>query len=110
MIDSSLQFQDGCQSTKTVIPASSGRQDLNITIVWPETNIGGLAVVTCPCGKTLQANRYCGGDFTNGAKWAEANVAACNFSDLAREICQLRNVSYQITYQSFLIIIGKQLF
>ena len=54
---------------------------------------------TCPCGNKssegggiLEATRYCGGDFTNGAMWAEANIAACNFSDLAREICDLINV------------------
>ena len=94
-----MPLQDGCPSMKTVIPSSSGRQDLNITIFWPETNIGGQAVVKCPCGngsldnQLLQATRYCGGNFTNGAKWTEANIAACNFSDLTREICRLKNVS-----------------
>lgn len=70
-------------------------------IKWPETNIGGTAVVGCPCGSgtsegrhSLQATRYCGGDFTNGAQWAIPDVVHCNFSDLARHICQLRNVCY----------------
>ena len=54
-------------------------------------------VVNCPCGNAsseeqLQATRYCGGDFTNGALWDTAGVSRCNFSDLAREICQLRHV------------------
>ena len=95
-----MQLQDGCPSTKTVIPSSSGRQDLNITLFWPEANIGRQAVVNCPCGNgssnngLLQATRYCEGNFTNGAKWTEANIAACNFSDLAREICRLKNVSW----------------
>ena len=94
-----MQLQDGCSSSKTVIPSSSGRQDLNITLVWPETNIGGQALVYCPCGNgpsnigLLQATRYCGGNFTNGAKWTKSSIAACNFSDLAREICRLKNVS-----------------
>ena len=55
--------------------------------------------MSCPCGNgdskgdgILQATRYCGGDFNNGAMWSEASVAACNFSDLTHEICQLRNV------------------
>ena len=88
-----------CTSTETVILSSSGRQDLNITLVWPETIIGRQVIVNCPCGNgsldtgLLQATRYCGGNFTNGAKWAEANIAACNLSDLAREICMLKNVS-----------------
>ena len=58
-------------------------------------------IKSCPCGnknleggRTLQVTRYCGGDFISGAMWAEPNVAACNFSDLTREICDLRNVSY----------------
>ena len=95
-----MQLQDGCPSSKTVILSSSGRKHLNITLSWPETNIGGQALVNCPCGNgtldngLLQATRYCGGNFTNGAKWTEANIAACNFSDLAREICRLKNVSF----------------
>ena len=94
-----MELQDGCPSSKTVIPSSSGRQDLNITLFWPETNIGGQVVVNCPCvsgssdNRLLQTSRYCGGNFTNGAKWAEANITACNFSDLVREICRLINVS-----------------
>ena len=102
-----MVFKDGCPSTETVIPSSSGREDLTITIMWPETNIGGEAIVKCPCGEgggILQATRYCGGDFTNGAKWSETNVAACNFSDLAREICQLRNVSLLNSNQNSLTI------
>ena len=84
-----------------MIPSLSGRQDLNITILWPETNIGVQANKSCPCGNEnlegegiLQATRYCGGDFTSGAMWTEPNVAACSFSDLTREICGLRNVSH----------------
>ena len=83
-----------------MIPSYSGRKDLNISISWPETNVGVKAVVSCPCGNgdsrrdgILQATRYCGGDFSSGAMWSEPSVAACNFSDLAREICQLRNVN-----------------
>ena len=30
--------------------------------------------------------------FCSGAIWAEASVAACNYSDLTREICDLINV------------------
>ena len=93
-----FNLQDGCPLTKTVIPPHSGRQDLNITIYWPESNIGELAILNCPCGSSveegllLQATRYCGGDFISRAKWAEENVAACDFSDLAREICWLKSV------------------
>ena len=76
------------------MPSHSGREDLEITLLWPETNKGEEAVIKCPCGngssggEILKANRYCGED----AEWSQANIAACNFSDLAREICQLREV------------------
>ena len=58
-------------------------------------------IKSCPCGKKnleeegiLQATRYCGGDFTSGAMWTEPNVAACIFSDLIHDICDLRNVCH----------------
>ena len=93
-----------CNSSTSIIPSYSGKQHLNLLIKWPETNIGGLAVVNCPCGSEtnneeqlqLQATRYCGGNFTNGALWDAPDVTQCNFSDLAREICHLRNVIYII--------------
>ena len=92
-----LFVSDGCHVDYTIIPSHSRRPDLNLTIEWPETNIGGVAVVNCPCGNgrsegQLQARRYCGGDFTNGGIWSTADVVRCNFSDLAREICNLANV------------------
>ena len=58
-------------------------------------------IKSCPCGYNnlegrgiFEATRYCGGDFTSGSIWTEPNVAACNFSDLTREICDLSNVSH----------------
>ena len=90
---------DGCRANKTLITSPSGNPELTIEIPWPETNIGEVAEVKCPCGNitlgtdTLVATRYCGGDFTNGGKWSDAYVRPCNFSDLSREICNLIEVS-----------------
>ena len=74
-------------------------------MTWPETNIGVLAVVDCPCGSNrtlgngkLQATHYCGGDFTNGPLWHTLDMVQCNFSDLARIICQLKDVSQFLTH------------
>ena len=71
--------------------------------MWSEANIGVQVNRSCPCGNKnseeggiLQATRYCRGDFTSGAMWTAPNVAACNFSDLTREICGLRNVCQYI--------------
>ena len=68
---------DGFSSNSTIIP-SPGNPNLTLTFGWPQTNIGVLAVVDCPCGSNgtsgvgkLQATRYCGGDFTNAAMWSE---------------------------------------
>ena len=81
--------------------------------MWPETNIGVQVIRSCPCGNKrsedggiLEATTYCGGDFINGATWAEANVATCNFSDLTHEICDLKNVSTfeKIDYNYFYIL------
>lgn len=90
-------FQDGCPSEQTVIYSyQSDRSELNISLVWNETNIGELAKVNCPCGVESsgagQATRYCGGDFINGAKWSNAVVDSCNITDFAREICRLTKV------------------
>ena len=88
---------DGCSSNDTIIPSPSGNPNLTLSIVWPETNIGVLAVADCPCGSNgasgLHGTHYCGGDFTNGASWMIFNVTKCNFSDLARRICHLSDVS-----------------
>ena len=89
---------DGCRATTTTIPSiSENRTDLTISITWPETDLGDIAVVTCPCGNlniTAQVgSRYCGGTFTNGAEWSMPHIAPCNLSDNARRICQLSQVS-----------------
>ena len=89
---------DGCRANYSIIPSNSpDRMDLDINITWPEANIGERVRVNCPCGDSsqeegLQARRYCGGDFTNGAHWEVPDIEACRFSDIAREICRLNDV------------------
>ena len=56
-------------------------------------------MVECPCGglnlssTALIATRECGGTYENGAEWGEAMVAACNFTDQTRMLCNLAMVS-----------------
>ena len=89
---------DGCRANFTIIPPMSpNNTDLTINITWPEANIGEHIRVNCPCGNSsqeegLQARRYCGGDFTDGAQWEEPDIEACRFSDVARQICRLNDV------------------
>lgn len=93
-----FSIEDGCHSTITVIPSLSGDEKLDIVIEWPETNIGLVAVVKCPCEGvdlgtgSLEASRRCGGNFDDGASWEDGYVAPCNFTDIAREICQIAQV------------------
>ena len=95
---------DGCRSETSVLASSSGDPELDIQITWPEVNIGEVAIVKCPCGGvdlgtgSLESWRYCGGNFINGAHWEEAFLAPCDFSDLAREICNLAEVDEYIIY------------
>lgn len=102
----SLSYKDGCRSTSTVIPPHTSTTNISITIVWLENNLGQDVTVACPCGggtlPGLAATRTCTGDFISGAIWSPENVAACNFSDLAREICELKDVSWkQLSHYSY---------
>ena len=101
---------DGCPPNITTIPSQSKDPDLEIVIIWPETDIGQTASVDCPCGSLSSANglnaiRYCGGDFILGGNWMEANVMSCNFSDLARQLCGLSNVILSIAFDLLLLLI-----
>ena len=94
-----MHYLDGCPSSTTVIPPPPGYPDLFIEINWPETNLGGIAVVECPCGGVnlnstgLIATRKCGGEsFESGGKWETPNDTRCNFSVIARRICALSRV------------------
>ena len=102
-----LLFSDGCLASETVIPSSNNDESLSIIIEWPETNIGETAIVSCPCGNMssgdgLMATRYCGGNFEEGAVWEEnPNVTACNFSQYARQVCKLSEVSFCTSHIKF---------
>jgi len=58
---------------------------------WPETPVGTVAEVQCPC-ETVDvpqvANRSCGGDFITGGTWEEPVDYPCNFSILIIQLCE----------------------
>ena len=92
-------FVDGCSSTETLIPSyQSGNESLEFSIIWPEINLGDIAIVECPCGglnlnsTALIATRECRGDYETGAQWRSPNVSPCNFTDTTRELCDLVEV------------------
>ena len=68
------------------------------TVKWPETEIGQVAFVQCPCGvndpliQELGGTRRCGGMFDTGAMWEEPQCNSCLFSDTTLTLCQLAEV------------------
>ena len=62
----------------------------------------------CPCegaGLPVVATRECGGDFINGGQWEQPVDAPCNYSDLARELCQLSEVMHitNVQYEDLIL-------
>ena len=108
-----LFLSTACPANRTVIPSQSGNSALDIVIDWPTTKMGDVAYVNCPCsGLTigsnraqLQASRFCGGDFINGAEWQMPVVDSCDFSDLARNICLIAEVRKSLSYSSPAILV-----
>ena len=65
---------------------------------WPETDLGVVTTIECPCGNlsalggvafSRTATRECGGDFSARATWEEPMVEACNFSIATRRLCEI---------------------
>ena len=91
---------DGCSSDTTMIPRHhSSNSSMNISINWPESNLGENVTVDCPCGNltldsdSLVAYRFCGGNFRTGGRWENPIDTRCIVSDISRRICELANVS-----------------
>ena len=90
---------DGCPEDETVIPSQQSG-GIDIQLQWAESDIGVRLTIECPCGNftlvggaRLNASRYCGGNFTEGAQWEAPQDMACNFTETARRLCQLIDVS-----------------
>ena len=67
-------------------------------MTWPETEIGRVASVPCPCGvsdpliQLLNGIRRCGGTFEAGGAWEEPHCDSCQFSSIRIELCDLAEV------------------
>jgi len=93
-----LTHTDGCPGEGTVIP-SQQPGGIDIRLQWVESDIGVRLTIECPCGNfslvggaRVNASRYCGGDFTQGAQWEAPEDMACNFTETARRLCQVIDV------------------
>ena len=94
IIYSFLFFADACLSTTTYPYFST---EPNFSLNWPETPIGAVAQVPCPCtGRVAPttAMRQCDGDFLYGGRWQEPATMSCVISNLAQQLCHSPNVRY----------------
>ena len=88
-----LWYIDGCPE----LPMSSCGNAGPVT--WPETEIGQVASVPCPCGvsdpliQELRGTRRCGGTYDTGAMWEEPQCDSCQFTSTRLTLCQLAEVS-----------------
>ena len=89
LIISTYCAKDGCVSELTMFSDA---------LEWPETDIGQTVSLSCPCGDLSlgvghpSAQRQCTSataTFTSGARWSNANDAACNFTRSTEELCQV---------------------
>ena len=67
---------DGCPINTTIIQHRQfSNSSMNISINWPESNLGEHVTVDCPCGNlmlgsdSLVAYHFCGGNFRTGGRW-----------------------------------------
>ena len=87
-------LQDGC-------PVETGVCGNVDNVTWPETEIGQVASVPCPCGvsdpliQELRGTRRCGGTYDTGAVWEEPQCDSCRFSSTRRTLCQLAEVGLE---------------
>ena len=85
----SVLSTDACPGETTVFNHSPLSSEM--LLQWPETPIGTVAEVLCPCetvGVPQIATRSCGGDFITGGIWGEPEDHPCNFSILASQLCE----------------------
>ena len=84
---------DGCPELPMSTCGNAG------PVTWPETEIGQVASVPCPCGvsdpliQELRGTRRCGGAYDTGALWEEPQCDSCQFSNTRLTLCQLAEVS-----------------
>ena len=87
-----LLSQDGCPELPNSPCGNAG------AVTWPETEIGQVASVPCPCGvsdplvQQLRGTRRCGGTYETGAVWGEPQCDRCQFSNTRLTLCELAQV------------------
>ena len=84
---------DGCPEEPASTCGNAG------PVTWPETEIGQVASVPCPCGvsndpliQELRGTRRCGGTYDTGAMWEVPQCDSCQFSDTRLTLCRLAEV------------------
>ena len=65
-------------------------------VTWPETSLDVSVNVSCPCAEFAgslagRAFRYCGGTYSQGARWDNfADISGCSAlnSEITRQLCE----------------------
>ena len=66
---------------------------------WPESELGIGITLSCSCGQlntseiNRQAVRVCGGSYSQGVEWRQANTTLCAFDTNAQSLCDATLVS-----------------
>ena len=87
-----FSHQDGCPEEPFSLCGNVG------PVTWPETEIGQVASVPCPCGfddpliEQLMGTRRCAGTYVEGGVWEEPQCSSCQFSNTRLTLCQLAEV------------------
>ena len=78
-----INFTDGCQSGTV-----NG-------MVWPDSNIGKVNQLPCPCEELLQSgklsSRSCGGTYSQGGQWMNVNYSQCDSinNEITNTLCRI---------------------
>lgn len=76
--------------------------EMYMDIRWPETNLGSIANVSCPCVEIVgslagRVTRECTGTYTEGARWDDEVGRRCAaHSDITNTLCKLAMVSHNL--------------
>ena len=69
--------------------------------MWPETDLGSVASIPCPCANIVgslagRIFRHCKGRYTEGANWQDADDSQCAavHSGITSRLCAIAAVSY----------------
>ena len=71
-------------------------------ILWPESNIGQVVHLPCPCEEFLHsgqmASRTCGGNYSQGGQWMDVDYSHCDSvaNEVTSVLCRIALVRIRL--------------